>query len=315
MQFILCEKKQADAPSRVSATASNAWKFVVQQPELAASWPGKCIVPLDMKPGKKTEHRPSLSPADRVDRSAKAGAFEAGLRMRDLVRESGLPRETIHFYRQQGLLPEPAKTGRNTALYTTEHLERLRRIRELQERQFLPLRAIRAVLDESADEGFTPEQADLVRRVRATLAGWARAQQTPAVPVAGFVPDRVSRDELDELIRTGLISVHDQGGAGTVSEDDAVILECWARFKEAGLGPAQGLAPSELLVYDEAMQRLVDREARLALRAGADSSPEELSKIVEVMGPVIGRLLAAMHRKQMRQFLATAVDDHVSGEP
>jgi DNA-binding transcriptional MerR regulator len=268
-----------------------------------------------MKPGKKTEHRPSVSSADGVDRSAKAGTFESGLRMRDLVRESGLPRETIHFYRQQGLLPEPAKTGRNTALYTTEHLERLRRIRELQERQFLPLRAIRAVLDESADEGFTPEQADLVRRVRATLAGWARAQQTPAVPVAGFVPDRVSRDELEELIRTGLISVHDPGGAGNVSEDDAVILECWARFKEAGLGPAQGLAPSELLIYDEAMQRLVDREARLALRAGADSSPEELSKIVEIMGPVIGRLLAAMHRKQMRRFLATAVDDHGSGEP
>ena len=59
---------------------------------------------------------------------------EDGLRMRDLVRESGLPRETIHFYRQQGLLPEPVKTGRNTALYTQEHVERLRRIRELQER-------------------------------------------------------------------------------------------------------------------------------------------------------------------------------------
>ncbi len=80
--------------------------------------------------------------------------------MRDLVRESGLPRETIHFYMQQGLLPKALKTGRNTALYTQDHLERLRRIRELQERQFLPLKAIRAILDETADEGFTPEQED-----------------------------------------------------------------------------------------------------------------------------------------------------------
>ena len=132
--------------------------------------------------------------------------------MRDLVRESGLPRETIHFYRQQGLLPEPVKTGRNTALYTQEHVERLRRIRELQERQFLPLKAIRAVLDDTAEEDFTPEQEDLVRQVRATLSGWSNDQQRPAVAVADFVPDRLSRGELRELTDAGLVTVQ---GAGT----------------------------------------------------------------------------------------------------
>ena len=108
--------------------------------------------------------------AETAARPAHAPQTAPALRMRDLVRESGLPRETIHFYMQQGLLPKALKTGRNTALYTQEHLERLRRIRELQERQFLPLKAIRAILDDTADEGFTPEQEDLVRRVRATLA-------------------------------------------------------------------------------------------------------------------------------------------------
>jgi len=129
------------------------------------------------------------------------------LRMRDLVRESGLPRETIHFYKLQGLLPAPIKTGRNTALYTRVHLDRLRHIRELQERQFLPLKAIRAVLDESADEGFTPEQEDLVRQVRATLGGWVHAQQSPTVPVADFVPSRVPRKELRALVEAGLLHV------------------------------------------------------------------------------------------------------------
>jgi DNA-binding transcriptional MerR regulator len=111
--------------------------------------------------------------------------------MRDIVRESGLLRETIHFYVQQGLLPKPLKTGRNTALYAAEHLERLRRIRELQETQFLPLRAIRAILDDTADEDFTPEQEDLVRRVRATLPGWISEQPSPTVALSDFVPSRV----------------------------------------------------------------------------------------------------------------------------
>ena len=236
--------------------------------------------------------------------AAPAPAAPAQLRMRDLVRESGLPRETIHFYRLQGLLQKPVKTGRNTAVYGPEHVERLRRIRELQESQFLPLKAIRAVLDDTAEEDFTPEQEDLVRRVRATLRGWTDEQQRPTVAVSDFVPARVSRNELRELIREGLVRVHGTPGSGTVSEDDAVILECWAQFKEAGLGPDMGVPPAELRLYEEAMERLVAREARMALRAYAGAPAEDLSRVVERVGPVIGRLLGAMHRKRLRQFLA-----------
>jgi DNA-binding transcriptional MerR regulator len=226
--------------------------------------------------------------------------------MRDLIRETGIPRETIHFYKLQGLLPPPLKTGRNTALYTSQHVERLRRIRELQERQFLPLRAIRAVLEDTDEEGFTPEQEDLVRRVRATLAGWTSAQQRPEVPVADFVPKRVNAQELRELRDAGLIQLHGAGGEARVSEDDAVILECWAQFKEAGFGPDQGIGPADLQLYDVAIERLVMREARLALESFRDAGAQQLSRVVELTGPVIGRLLVALHRKRLRQFLAEA---------
>jgi len=236
--------------------------------------------------------------------AAAAAAPDGYLRMRDLVRESGLPRETIHFYKLQGLLPDPIKTGRNTALYTPAHLERLRHIRELQERQFLPLKAIRAILDDSAREDFTPEQEDLVRRVRATLSGWAHAQQQPTVPVARFVPGRVSRGELRELADEGLVGVHGSGDAARVSEDDAVILECWAQFKEMGFGPDRGIRPSDLSVHDESMAQLVKREARLVLGNYTDETAEHISGVIELIAPVIVRLLGAMHRKHIRQFLA-----------
>lgn len=231
-------------------------------------------------------------------------ATPAALRMRDLVRESGLPRETIHFYMQQGLLPAPLETGRNTAIYGPEHLERLRRIRVLQEQQFLPLRAIRAVLDETAGEDFTPEQEDLVRRVRATLSGWVDAQQHPRVPVSSFVPKRVPAAELRELVREGLVAIRGTIATGTVTEDDAVILECWAQFREAGLGPQQGIAPAELRLFDDAMERLVEREARMALRAYQGTTAEDLSRMVEQSAPIVGRLLVALHRKRLRRFLA-----------
>jgi DNA-binding transcriptional MerR regulator len=257
-------------------------------------------------PSRRPSRRAPAGSADPGTAPETGAADEPRLRMRDLVRASGLPRETIHFYKLQGLLPEPVKTGRNTALYTREHVERLRRIRELQERQFLPLKAIRAILEETDEEGFTPEQEDLVRRVRATLVGWTRAQQRPTVAVADFVPDRVARRELRELVDAGLVTVQSAASGARVSEDDAVILECWAQFKDFGLGPPQGVGPAELRLYDEAMERLVAREARMALRARAGAPPEELSGMIEKIGPVIARLLGAMHRKRMRSFLAEA---------
>jgi DNA-binding transcriptional MerR regulator len=261
-----------------------------------------------------TSRRTPANAAANATTADSAAAAQPRLRMRDLVRESGLPRETIHFYKLQGLLPEPVKTGRNTALYTRAHVERLQRIRELQERQFLPLKAIRAILEDTDEEGFTPDQEDLVRQVRATLAGWTSDQQRPSVAVADLVPGRVSRRELRELADAGLVTVQAGNGGGRLTEDDAVILECWAQFKEAGLGPDHGVAPAELRLYDEAMERLVAREARMALRARGGAPAEDLSRMVEQVVPVIGRLLGAMHRKRMRRFLAE-VGSRRTGEP
>jgi DNA-binding transcriptional MerR regulator len=62
-------------------------------------------------------------------------------RMKDLCEATGLPRQAIHFYIQQELLPPGRKTGRNMAWYTDEHIERLHLIKKLQHEQFLPLKA------------------------------------------------------------------------------------------------------------------------------------------------------------------------------
>ena len=47
--------------------------------------------------------------------------------IQELVRQSGVPRRTIHFYVQQGLLPPPEGAGL-AAFYTADHLLRLQMI-------------------------------------------------------------------------------------------------------------------------------------------------------------------------------------------
>ena len=69
------------------------------------------------------------------------------MRMAELVRESNVPRETIHFYLREGLLPPPEKAGRTLAYYDDAHLERLRFVRHLRDEKYLPIPVIRSILN------------------------------------------------------------------------------------------------------------------------------------------------------------------------
>ena len=60
---------------------------------------------------------------------------QAGVRIDDLARQSGLTVDTIRYYQREGLLPAAERCGRAN-LYGPEHVERLERIKELQGRRF-----------------------------------------------------------------------------------------------------------------------------------------------------------------------------------
>jgi DNA-binding transcriptional MerR regulator len=239
------------------------------------------------------------------------GRATTGLRMRDLTRETGLTRETIHFYIAQGLLPPGTKTGRNTAEYGRAHLERLQRIRELQAQHFLPLRAIKALLaDELSADTLTPEQEALLARVRATLPHLAHGGQG-TVRVADVAGDRLPLREVEELRAAGIIDVTGRGRAARVSAEDAEILRAWAAARAAGIGPERGVHPVALAIYDSAIRDLVRHEVRTFSRAFADRPTSEATAALERILPLIEPLLAVLHRKHVRRALGGSA---VAGE-
>ena len=80
-------------------------------------------------------------------------AGEPTFTLTQLAERSGLPARTIRWYQSEGLLPKPAKKGRD-AVYRAEHLERLALIAELRDRG-LTLVAIRDLVKQErllADE-------------------------------------------------------------------------------------------------------------------------------------------------------------------
>ena len=101
-------------------------------------------------------------------REHEADSQRWSLRMKDLCDLTGLPRQAIHFYIQQGLLPAGHKTGRNMAFYGDEHVERLKLIKKLQHERFLPLKAIKALLDDQ-DTAFSAAQRGFLLGVKQRL--------------------------------------------------------------------------------------------------------------------------------------------------
>lgn len=73
--------------------------------------------------------------------------MESSLRMKDIVERTGENKSTILHYIHLGLLPEPLRTSKNMAYYPESYIELLNIIRTLQSRFFLPLHAIKRVLD------------------------------------------------------------------------------------------------------------------------------------------------------------------------
>src|SRR5687767_585022 len=84
------------------------------------------------------------------------------LKMAELAEASGVSAGTIKHYLREGLLPEPVKTSRNMAWYPPEFVDRIQLIKDLQERRFMPLKAIKGILD--LDGGATRISAGELKR-------------------------------------------------------------------------------------------------------------------------------------------------------
>ena len=75
-----------------------------------------------------------------------------GLRMKELVKETGVPKSTILHYLNQGLLPQPQKTSPNMAYYDPACVGRIQYIQHLQRRHRLSLSEIKQMLDQKGQD-------------------------------------------------------------------------------------------------------------------------------------------------------------------
>lgn len=244
----------------------------------------------------------------RKKRSAKSKRGDHQLRMKDLCAATGLERQAIHFYIQQGLLPPGKKTGRNMAWYSDEHVQRLQLIKKLQHERFLPLKAIKAILD-GREESFAPEQHQFLARVRDRLApelvsGEPQDQFVDAEEVCKRAG--VERRDVEEAVEQGMLGVEQtEDGALRIAERDVWMIETFGEMRRLGFTRELGFTVADVAFYEEAMSRLFREEMRLLSRRLSHLPPDEAAPMIERALPVIHTFLTRYHAQRVRDFFGS----------
>jgi DNA-binding transcriptional MerR regulator len=202
-------------------------------------------------------------------------AREDLLKMSELAERSGVSAGTIKHYLREGLLGgdgDVLRTSRNMAYYPPDYVERIRTIKRLQEQRFMPLRAIKEILERAA-----PEREE----ARVSVAEARRRYEIP-------------QNALDRLRDIGVLTPSAKG----YDADDLKIIEAISRFRAGGYDEALGFTVYDTLRYKDALSPLVEEEVRVLLeRVAGEVSIDRAVEIIASGAEPLRDLIGAMHSK------------------
>ena len=212
------------------------------------------------------------------------------LKMSGLVEASGVPAPTIKHYLREGLLPEPVKTSRNMAWYRPETVDRIRLIKRLQEERYMPLRAIKKVLEEE------PDQAEAMLEVEDRILERALAREQTRTSAAEVRKYGVPKKALERLAEIGILTPNSRG----YSPSDVTIIEAMSRFRAGGYDEQIGFTVYDTLRYKHALEALVKEEVDVLMERLEGEMPAETAvKLIEAGVEPLKDLIAALHTKLM----------------
>lgn len=211
------------------------------------------------------------------------------MRMRELELASGVSRETIRFYIREGLLPAPARTHRNSATYSDEHLARLLTIRRLKDERFLPLSVIRALFAGQSQAWLEPDmlpEIDHLLRDRLD-AGGERIDAQAFVEANGG-----DGAGLPDIAAAGLIQ---PAGDGSISQRDSRILRLLLDAERLGFTRERGYGGAGYGRLADVMHGLAEMEvkdffARVAPHVGESEAADMAERGIGILNQLMAEL-------------------------
>ncbi|CAB1063430.1 Transcriptional regulator, MerR family [Olavius sp. associated proteobacterium Delta 1] len=223
------------------------------------------------------------------------------MKISELVKRTGVPKETIHFYIREGLLRKPRKSGVNSAEYNERYVDQIQMIKDLRDNFYLPIPEIKKVVKEfkkqsPSDQAVSQFYSRFFRPADRLLAREVIGRD------AFLHATGLGRKWLNKAEEWELITPEHHNGDVVFSPDDLAIGKLMVDMDQLGFGPKDGFDPEDLRQIAEFLKKYV----ATASRKYYENNLEKLtSKEYAVRAPqyheVISLFFYHLYRKLIRQ--------------
>jgi DNA-binding transcriptional MerR regulator len=184
------------------------------------------------------------------------------MRLRELVKATGVSRETIQFYLREGVLPKPRKREGGQADYGQNYVRLICRIKDLQENHYLPLSVIKSILKRLKkatphEQHFFSLQSEFFSPVSQFLAGKAVTGENEFRLATGLGPKWLAKAE-----QWGIILPKEIDGMKVYDLEDIAIGKVMVEMDRAGFGPKDGAEPETLRHHRDAIYGVIKKTNR-----------------------------------------------------
>ena len=236
------------------------------------------------------------------------------MKISQLVKRTGVPKETIHFYIREGLLRKPRKSGVNAAEYNESYVDQIRLIKNLRDNYYLPIPKIKKIVkdfkklspsDQAASQFysrfFRPADRLLAKEIvgrdafrEATGLGWKW---------------------LNKAEEWGVITPEICNGKVIYSTDDLAVGKLMVDMDRIGFGPKDGFDPEDLRHIAEFVKKYVVTAFQKYYQDNLDKlTSKEYVEMSSQFHEVISLFFYHLYRKFVREFTRNLLESNVKQE-
>lgn len=231
------------------------------------------------------------------------------MKISELVKRTGVPKETIHYYIREGLLRKPRKNGINVANYTENYIDQIRLIKGLRDNYYLPLSVIKKILRRIKKQSRTRQSALQL------LSEYFR-------PIDQFVINEITGKEafleatgmgskwLDKMEEWGILRAEKKNGRLSYSVEDVIIGKLLVDMDKIGFGPKDGYDPVVLKQISDFFTKFVAEGSKEYYqknmeRLSSDDLLEKGARYTEIVGLFLYYLYRKLARENFLSFYKT----------
>jgi len=179
------------------------------------------------------------------------------MKIRELVKRTGVPKETIHFYIREALLRKPRKSSVNSAEYNESYVDQIQLIKNLRDNFYLPIPQIKKIVKDfrkqsPSDQAISQFYSRFFRPADRLFANEIEGRD------AFCKETDLGKKWLAKAEEWGVITPEVlEDGEVVYAPDDVAIGKLMVDMDQLGFGPKDGHDPEDLRYIGEFVRKHV----------------------------------------------------------